>query len=362
MIKTDIEGHIIIAGDFKGTFSFDNNSIHTDNVGAFILELDTDGNFVSLNRIVESFFYIQYIIFDVNNEGSICLSFKSAGSAFVNGDTIGTSGNLLLYLDQDKNVLWHNNKFNTSSKNITHIQFNSSSQILVLGKDNVEETYSQVVFKYNEIGVATDSAFISGSGGFGLSKTISPTANNRVLVTGSYQDFTIIEDDTLFAFDRYANSYIYTLSDNLEFVKSSQISGTRPICIIENQHNSYFVGSTNQSNYPVVFANDTIFQNENDIYFIAKLNSIITPVLEKDAYNKVFVYPNPSSGILNVVLPEEAPKSGFFEIFSITGQKVYKSIFSEKSNTVDLSNLDKGIYFIQFNLEGEIYSQKIIIQ
>jgi hypothetical protein len=327
-----------------------------------MLELDQDGNFVSLVRVIEAIHFIQDIIFDINDEGSICLSFQSIGSAYINEDTIGGSGDLLLYLDSDKNLLWYNNNFNTPAKSISNTIFNSNSNVLLRGSDIINDKPYQVVYQYDEQGNETDTAYInSGISGYFYNSTLCPTANNRIITAGPYFDFAILEEDTLFAFSSYSNIYIYTLTDNLELVKSSHTSCPgMNMNIIENQHNSYLI--SNLGNHPCYFANDTIFFNGYYGYFIAKLNSIITPVSEKTSHNKLRVFPNPSTGMFSVVLPEGSSENGLMEIYSITGQKVYEVWVSEHNCTLDLSKLNKGIYFLQLSIGRKIYTETIIIQ
>jgi len=50
------------------------------------------------------------------------------------------------------------------------------------------------------------------------------------------------------------------------------------------------------------------------------------------------------------------------EIFSLTGQKVFENSVTQVNNTLDLSDLDSGIYIMQTSSDGNIYTQKIIIQ
>ena len=59
--------------------------------------------------------------------------------------------------------------------------------------------------------------------------------------------------------------------------------------------------------------------------------------------NKLIVYPNPSSGIINF---KNVDKGSLIEIFSITGKKVFqKNILN---NSIEL-NLPNGLYFLKTN-------------
>lgn len=77
--------------------------------------------------------------------------------------------------------------------------------------------------------------------------------------------------------------------------------------------------------------------------------------LEKSEMN-LEIYPNPSSGIFEITNVNE----GKFEIMNSIGQTVYNFTLSGGSeNTINLSNLPAGIYYLKSNLSSK--SKKIII-
>ncbi len=68
-----------------------------------------------------------------------------------------------------------------------------------------------------------------------------------------------------------------------------------------------------------------------------------TSIGEVEKYGKIQVYPNPSSDFLYF---EDEIKSDNIEIFDVSGKKVLEVEISGK-NSINISNLENGIYFIK---------------
>ena len=85
--------------------------------------------------------------------------------------------------------------------------------------------------------------------------------------------------------------------------------------------------------------------------------------IDDNSYSTFNVFPNPNNGILNISLANSSGKQTI-EIKNIIGQTVYSKITSNStSNTINLSNINKGIYTVSLiNENGTSSSKKIIIQ
>ena len=89
----------------------------------------------------------------------------------------------------------------------------------------------------------------------------------------------------------------------------------------------------------------------------AVFTDIATPLT-----NNINVYPNPSNGRFNISAPGS---SGDYEvqIVNILNQVVYKNNFDFKNRLqIDLSNQEKGVYFIKIKSSGYELIRKILIQ
>jgi len=71
------------------------------------------------------------------------------------------------------------------------------------------------------------------------------------------------------------------------------------------------------------------------------------------------MYPNPSQDLLTILLPNEI-STGSIELFDFSGKSMKSKEISTVNNTLDISNLSQGIYFVKLNSEGKIGVQKVI--
>ena len=70
------------------------------------------------------------------------------------------------------------------------------------------------------------------------------------------------------------------------------------------------------------------------------------------------MYPNPANNRLNL---EGLENVKVISLLDVTGKVVFnKANISENTLTIDLSNVGKGMYFIQLETEENISSYKII--
>ena len=88
-------------------------------------------------------------------------------------------------------------------------------------------------------------------------------------------------------------------------------------------------------------------------------SSVITSVGDKLS-DKLLIYPNPSNGLINI----ELDKLNFYNISisNILAKEVYNSTISAVNTTLDLSNFDKGLYFVELNDGENIFTKKLIIE
>jgi hypothetical protein len=56
------------------------------------------------------------------------------------------------------------------------------------------------------------------------------------------------------------------------------------------------------------------------------------------------VYPNPTSGLVNVILTSELSKNSTIEVYDAIGKLVVKQTLTSELNVLNISNLDNGIY------------------
>ena len=69
------------------------------------------------------------------------------------------------------------------------------------------------------------------------------------------------------------------------------------------------------------------------------------------------IYPNPTTGILNLQLSEN-PLS--ISILNLTGKTIIKKLDVEQNTTIDLSGLENGIYIVKVQTTNGIFTSKIV--
>jgi len=131
----------------------------------------------------------------------------------------------------------------------------------------------------------------------------------------------VIVKETFFTDENYLPSDLYEYA-------------VRAVKLIENQSGSYYTAS------PAAFA---------------KINHI--NIVEENREGQLLtIAPNPCAGILKI----KVNNPGNVEIINIFGEKIFKFNI-ENYTQIDMSNLNKGIYFVKFELEnGRIILRKLI--
>lgn len=117
---------------------------------------------------------------------------------------------------------------------------------------------------------------------------------------------------------------------------------------------STFVMGCNNDIYAVGIGVDSVINN------LAWLRPSTAGVNEINSENKIHVFPNPSSGQITF---SNVMENGVVEIMDITGKLIVKEINRNRIYTIDLSDLDKGIYFFKItNGNRSVQQGKLIIQ
>ena len=81
---------------------------------------------------------------------------------------------------------------------------------------------------------------------------------------------------------------------------------------------------------------------------------------EQTDLQKLSIYPNPNSGQFTVDFSNVNVNT--FKIIGLDGQLITQINLTNSIQNIDLSSLAKGIYFIQYEVNGLSQNKKIIIQ
>lgn len=88
----------------------------------------------------------------------------------------------------------------------------------------------------------------------------------------------------------------------------------------------------------------------------------ISKNLEEDVFE---IYPNPCDNNLNFKIKDSSIHLGIVEIYSIQGKLAFKKDFrllKSDSNSLDLSQLEKGIYFFRFHSSKRSFCRTFIVR
>lgn len=104
-------------------------------------------------------------------------------------------------------------------------------------------------------------------------------------------------------------------------------------------------------------ANGNGSSSGDQIYLTSMTVSPSTGIANRQEQQSLGIYPNPSDGIVSFEIPEEASGQKL-EVMNLSGQVVYTAPTAKGKNSVDLYQLDSGIYIARVGSR----SQRIIIR
>ncbi len=135
--------------------------------------------------------------------------------------------------------------------------------------------------------------------------------------------------------------------------------------------NNYDVGKTlafdNENNLiiagefygGITFGTNTLVSSGGSDIFVAKLDDNNTNVPQNEVTQKIKIFPNPNNG--KFIIQNNLQTNTDIVIYNLNGEKVYESRVND-NNTIDISNLTKGMYFLKIIKSNNIFVEKIIIQ
>ncbi len=93
--------------------------------------------------------------------------------------------------------------------------------------------------------------------------------------------------------------------------------------------------------------------------FIDDINIDIAAGVEENYFetNQLKLYPNPTTGKINLVLPEDAGKIKAVKLFDLRGSAV--AVF-HNTTSIDISAFSSGLYFVSAETENGFYHQRVV--
>ncbi len=117
--------------------------------------------------------------------------------------------------------------------------------------------------------------------------------------------------------------------------------------------------------YKVQTTTDSMCVATSPTIFITVRDSCVTGISEELLSRTLKIYPNPSSGVINISIGDNTNKPSTLSITNIQGAVVYEEQdpFRRESNfTIDLSDKAEGVYFVKLRIDDQIVVKKLVIQ
>ena len=96
--------------------------------------------------------------------------------------------------------------------------------------------------------------------------------------------------------------------------------------------------------------------NDHWVFMIDDIN-VSTDLGVEEFQNNIHIYPNPSTGIVNV----ENVAGSTILVYNVLGEVVSSIANADQFNAIDLSNFDNGTYIVKILSNNNVYTKKLIL-
>jgi hypothetical protein len=327
-ICTDASGNVYITGTIQGpSISFDTTTITNSGTSSydynFIVKYASDGTVVwATSNDVGGLMYPYTYSLVADATGNIYLSGSYNSSAITIGTTTLT---------------------NAGYNNVFIVKYASNGTVIWAKAAGGNFWCSAKSVSTDASGNVYVTGFFSGSSiTFGSITLTIPGAAPDVFIVKYASDGTVLWATTTPGSnsDARGNSISLDVNDNIyvtgEYIAATITFGT---ITISNPYNS---GSSNMRNF-----------------FIAKYAGIVTSLNEQLDNTELNIYPNPSSSTITFTSPTILNTN--LTITNLTGKQVATyNIKNTSTETIDVSNLAEGVYFVSLKSDEGVVTKKMV--
>jgi hypothetical protein len=117
--------------------------------------------------------------------------------------------------------------------------------------------------------------------------------------------------------------------------------------------------------YDYDVAGNRIKRKKEIIFKTASAGVLLDSIMIEETFEelKIQIYPNPTKGVLRIVINGEVDfDNSAISLYTTTGALLYQKEPAEQSNEIDLQNESPGMYFLKMLLEGKVRSWTVIKQ
>jgi hypothetical protein len=314
------------------------------------------------NLIVTVSFVISFL-FAQAQTATILFINNNSGATSLDLEVLDVSADTTLSITTGIKYLGASSKITVPSTRIVNLIYKKS------GTSEVYYTQKNVVFTSGEFRIpflagtsgSKRYSVISGSNGASSSTKIRIDFAHTTLGLQDI-DLRIRELDVIFADNFKYNDKTFTFSNQFDAADY-----TLDIMPYNNNNKGLFAytlpGSTIRGEYVYLFTAGT---KENvDMYMVqmtgtvTKLALAATAAVSNELENKPFtVFPNPATTTITILEGAEKPNSNtMYSIYNMLGEEVLVS----NSNSIDISVLNNGTYYIRRQSELTTYTNRFIV-
>jgi len=379
-----------IGGANSGDVGYVNSDTNANWKEPWLVEIDANnGNFIKSKTYGSSVGAGLFNMASVNNEKILLVgvSYSQGGSVWQHYG--GSDDGWLIEVDTSLNISWQKSYGTNTSDAIHDIITNHNKEILLIGRtaanqsdtgtisvrsagigdeiifiiklDSLKNEIGQYAYGYNESGSKVNS--------WCKQKLVQTDDKGYIMAVNSYQPlgtnypvgtaegFSILKLDSSFNevfFRKYGRGI--DLGG-----KGSQLS-----FLIPTSDNGLIIGSGSSPGPFIPCSQDTaIYGEPGQSYFwwVFKLGANMSIGDNDAAKSNIKVYPNPGQDIFNIEIANSY-KTANLQVFNSLGQLIFDKQQAGNSQNIkfNLQNHKSGLYLIKLEIDGEIYSMKIILE
>lgn len=361
--------------------SFGSYSLTAQNYDAYIASFDLNAN---LNWVKFYSTSKDEIISDLTiqkNDDIYFTGVTNSHSLVIGSNTLSSPSNstslgFIGRMNSVGNVKWLNTYTNYAvgmslitapNPNCVYLGFSFASSSLSLGSNTFSsQNGAGVIAQIDSMGNFIWSKLISGNNGLTI-KCMAVNKNNHLYVIGNTSSNVLSTTNFSIANINSVNNFYFTAFDSqgndLGFLISSRTTTTNFSRVDPNSismdvnDNGYVVGYLYSD---LICGTNTITSLPQASYFMVKVKFIHGLGIQESfvSNNDLIIFPNPTSSSLN--FNSQTFRIVNIEICNALGQKVYQKQNIDLNQSLDVSFLNAGVYFVKIQNELSQKTLKVI--
>lgn len=272
-------------------------------------------------------------------------------------------------------VLWAKRLGGQGNDGASGVILGNEGDIYVAGKFELTSTFG--TYTLNSVGssdifvtklennlgnVSWSNAY--GGNGFDLANGVSKDALGNLFITGQFSGSMAFNTNTLIAYGN-ADAFVFRISSDNGLVNwSTHLGGTNADSgnsITTDKDGKIFV--TGSFQLVGTFETYTLSAAGAADIFIVNLNPLLIGFGES-SFSEIDLelYPNPCKDYFSILLPENNMANYQLTISDVAGKIVLNKNYDIGTYSIDISQLNKEVYFISVKTENQVYKVKKLIK